>query len=622
MTNNQSLWRMALLPVWVGFVLIAAVPFLSIWRTGPQLGFFIESGSLLFVLLFVLASVLLGKNLSGSLKNVPRASWYFLAMAAFWAIQARALNVVYVGLSDVVAWIFVGYALLAWACRAWIKRVGQEPIVAILAWALVLGALAQSVVGWLQYTDLAGHFSGYLMYRQGIVEGQLGQRNHFGHYMMWGVLSCAWLWGQKRLHGILALILLMNFSAVMALTGSRTIFAYVLGLALLLPVWRVFADKSHNRHIATLALAGIGVVLAQFFVEDLMRFFSQNAALESAAERLNNHAFGGSGRNYEWQKAWQIFLSAPLWGHGWGSYAYQGFLLDVYPNGFRPYETNVLFTHSHNSFLNLLAEMGLLGTVLVLGGMVWAISGSLKQPRSSASLLLLALMSVSLLHSVLEYPLWYVYFLSAFALFICLHDNPPNTENTHSGSLKREKIGIALATALCLAMLAGTVRLAFAYADLNRFARTGGNLVEKNEKIMGLRHISQTQPILRYYADLSLLEYLNPHSTNQPKWAYRVARDNALFRPYANAHHWGFTAYQQGEIETAQQWLQHMYRYYPSKMPYYGSIVMNAPHYPKLRDDYTRICQDYYRRIQQTSQCAEGLPPNPQTKAASRQPEM
>lgn len=612
MTNHHVKNKEILLFVaTMGFSLMAIVPFLSIWRTGPQSGFFIESGSLIFALLFVLATAILSWNaLSGCLNRVPRASWYFLAMAAFFAIQARAMDVVYVGQSDMVAWTLVVYALLAWACRGFVNRLGQTQVVEILAWVLLLGATLQSVVGWLQYTDWARYFSGYLMYRPNIVEGQLGQRNHFGHYLMWGVLATAWLWAQKRLAAIWAVALLLNLSVVMSFTGSRTIFAYVLGLAIVLPIWRVLAGKNSTRTVLILALAGALVGVAQFAVEPMMQLFSPNAGMESAAERLNTNAFDGSGRNYEWKKAWQVFLSAPMWGYGWGSYAYQGFMLDAYPNGFRPYETSVLFTHSHNSFLNVLAEMGVVGFALILGGVVWLISGCLKV-RNSASLLLLTLLSVSLLHSAVEYPLWYIYFLTVFGLFLSLLPEKSDESNHDSGSRANAKITLTMMSAVALAMLIGVVRLAWVYADLNRYSAMSQDTVKKNQNLMGLLQISRNEPMLAYYADLSLLNYLNPKDKPQPEWAYEVARKSSLFRPYANAHHWGFVAYQRGEVATAREFMRAMYRYYPTKMPYYGSVIMQSPHYEGLREDYAKICRAYYQAIKQPSECAEALPPNP-----------
>lgn len=597
----------------IGFALITVAPFLSIMRVGPQSGFFIESGSLIGVLLFVLvAAGLSGNWLSGSLKTLPRASWYFFAVAIFFAVQARVMDVVYVGQSDMVAWSLVVYGLLAWACRGFIRQLGQEQVVEVLAWVLVLGAAMQSVVGWLQYTDLARYFSGYLMYRPNVVEGQLGQRNHFGHYMMWGVLATAWLWSQKRLAATWAMLLLLNFAVVMSFTGSRTIFAYVLGLAVLLPLWRALAGKSSNRTVMILGLASALVAVAQFAVEPIIQLFNQSAGMESAAERLNSNAFGGSGRNYEWKKAWQVFLSAPLWGYGWGSYAYQGFILDAYPTGFRPYETGVLFTHSHNSFLNMLAEMGIVGCVLIFGGMAWLVSGCLKT-RNSASLLLIGLMSVSLLHSVVEYPLWYIYFLSAFCLFLCLLPEQSDTQPDETSATK-SRITLILVSISAVAILCGMLRLAFVYDDLMRYASSTSDTLKKNQNLMGLLNISRTEPMLGYYADLSLLSHLNPHDSPQPDWAYEVTKNSTLFRPYANAHHWGFVAYQRGEVDTAREFMRQMYRYYPSKMAYYGNVIMMSPHYEGLREDYLKSCREYYQSIKQPPECAEGLPPNPNKK--------
>lgn len=597
----------------IGFSFMVIVPFLSIWRTGPQLGFFIESGSLILVLLFVLTTAFLSSSLlSGCLKTIPNVSWYFLAMAAFFAIQARVMDVVYVGQNDMVAWSLVIYALLGWACRGLINRLGQEQVVEILAWVLLLGATIQSLIGWLQYTGFAKYFSDYLMYRPNIVEGQLGQRNHFGHYLMWGALATGWLWAQKRLAAKWAILLLLNLAIVMSFTGSRTIFAYVLGLAVLLPIWRILAGKSNHHTVLILALVVGVVATAQFLVEPIIQLVNQNAGMESAAERLSNHAFDGSGRNYEWKKAWQIFLSAPMWGYGWGSYAYQGFILNVYPSGFRPYETSVLFTHSHNSFLNMLAEMGLVGCALIFGGMAWLISGCLKT-RNSASLLLISLLMVSLLHSMVEYPLWYIYFLTVFCLFLCLLPEK-SVVQINSGSKDYSKITLVIMSGGALVLLMGVLRLTWVYGDLNRYAVSTNDVVKKNKNLMGLLKISRTEPMLAYYADLSLLGHLNPHNKPQPDWAYEVARKSSLFRPYANAHHWGFIAYQHGEVATAREFMQQLYHYYPTKMSYYGSVIMLSPHYEGLRADYTAVCHAYYQSLKQLPQCAESLPANPNQK--------
>ena len=602
--NRENLFAREMLPLWLGLVLVAVVPLLSIWRVGPLSSFFLESGSLLCCLAFVLLALF-----SGSLKTkIPPASYYFAALAVFWAAQARLMALPYVGVSDMAAWSFAVLALLCWACRGWTAAVGTERALSALAGALVAGCVFQAAIGWLQYTGAAAAFKGLLMFRSGIVEGQFGQRNHFAHYLMWGVLSAGWLWSQRRLHWAAALALAAFFAATMGLTGSRTVFGYVLAMAVLLPAYRLFSGCLSSRAAWGLGVAAALVLAGQFAVEPVLQMFQDSSAITSAAERISHGAqLEGSGRGYEWRKAWQIFLSAPWFGYGWGSYPLQGFLTDVYPTGFRPYENGVLFTHSHNSFLNLLAEMGIVGTTLVLGGLTWAVRGCFQRANAPYGLFLLALMAVSLVHSALEYPLWYVYFLSVFALFAGFSPSASARESkTVSGSLK---IRYAAVAAVALLTAGGIVRLGFAYQHLRSVSGSAGSdPVKRADNIIGLLTIAKTEPMLRYYAQLQLVNYIDPESSHMPDWAEQTAREALRFRPYANAQRYAFAAYRAGHTAEAREWMKQMYRYYPAKMPAYARPIMNTDYYPELRGDYTAACRAYYKSIGETPVCAEALP--------------
>ncbi|MDK4683393.1 Wzy polymerase domain-containing protein [Kingella negevensis] len=600
---NHSLFSRQTWPLWLGVLLVAVVPQLSIWRTGPLSSFFLEAGALLFALVFVVLTAV-----SGSLKSkLPDSSWYFLILAAFWAVQARAMNLPYLGMSDMVSWTFVIIALMCWACRSWVLKLGAERVISVLAGALLVGSLAQATVGWLQYTGWASKFSGYLMYRAGIVEGQLAQRNHFAHYLMWGVLSAGWLWSQRRLAAWLALPAMFYIAATMGLTGSRTVFGYMLAMLLLLPVYRVISGCKSNHTVLMLGIAAAVVLLCQFAIEPALALF-RDANLTSAAERISHGSqIEGSGRGYEWRKAWMTFLSAPLLGHGWGSYSLYGFLTNAYPTTFRPYENNVLFTHSHNSFLNLLAEMGIVGTALVLVGLLYSVRGSLKRANSPNGVFLLALLSVSLVHSVLEYPLWYIYFLVPFALFIGFTP-PADNEETQplSGSLKIYNAAALIAVAF---LVTGIVRLGFAYETLRKFSGSSNvSVVERTDNIVGLLTIAKTEPMLRYYAQLQLANYVNPMDSRMPEWALEHIGETMQYRPYANAHKYAMAAYRAGKIKEAKDWMILMYHYYPSKMPAYASPIMNTDYYPELREDYTRECKAYYASINKLPICAEALP--------------
>lgn len=592
--------------LWLGLFLVAVLPFLSIWRVGPLPSFFLEIGSLLGALAFFLMTV--G---AGCLRGVavPRASWYFVGMAIFWAIQARWLNLTYAGMSDMVSWTFMVLALMCWACRGWTEHLGTEQAVSLLASVIVAGCVVQAAIGWLQYTGLASHFSGYLMYRKGIVEGQLAQRNHFAHYLMWGVLCSAWLWSQRRLSAGIASALVLFFAATISLTGSRTVFAYILMLTAWLPIYRIIGGRESTRPVIGLALAAFVVLVSQYAVEPMLNWISSTNQVQTAAERMVGSQIEGSGRGYEWRKAWQIFLSAPLFGYGWGSYSLYGFLENVYPTGFRPYENNVLFTHSHNSFLNLLAEMGLVGTTLILGGLAWAVKGSLQRINQPVGGLLIALMGISLVHSALEYPLWYIYFLSAFTLFIGFSPAPQTKSNRPKGQSSLHFLLPYVAALFAVFIAIGILRLASAYQELRQFSGNPETLpTKRTQQIVGLLRIAKTEPMLRHYAQFQLSSFINPNDATQPEWAEEALREALQYRPYANAYKYALVAYQAGKIEDARDWMRLMYHYYPAKMPAYAAPIMNTNHYLELRDDYTRTCQAYRQAVPSAPLCAEALP--------------
>lgn len=581
-------------PFWIGLLSVVVLPFLSIYRVGPLSSFYLESGSLIGVLLLVLLTLI-----SGCLKaSVPRATVYFLLLAVFWAAQARIMGLTYPGLSDMTAWSFVILALGAWAVQSWVARLGLERAVSLLAFALLLGCLLQSVIGWLQYTDLAAHFKGILMYRRGIVEGQLAQRNHLGHYLMWGVLAAAWLGAQRRLPTWLSVVFVALFASVMALTGSRTVLAYVLVIMMLLPLVGIISGSLLSR--TTLAFLGavLMVLVFQLALEPLLSLFQSDVT--SAVERLEHSSFGGSGRSYEWQKAWQVFLSAPWFGYGWGSYALQGFLSNVYPTGFRPYEGNVLFTHSHNSLLNLLAEMGLVGTLLVLLGLGYSVLGCLKREHNQAGLFILALLSVSFTHSLLEYPLWYIYFLSVFALMVGF---APSMRAHYPPALSAWQKWSVLA--LVLVLMGGIVRLGFAYHRLTNVSGSAKTMVQKSENIVELLTIAKTEPMLRYYAQLQLMNYIQADDKYMPDWANEAAGEAMRYRPFANAYKWALVAERTGQEQEARQWMQKMYQYYPTKFQAYGNAIMKEPYYFALRADYKQYCQAYFASIKQPENCVQ-----------------
>src|SRR5690606_32076970 len=79
---------------------------------------------------------------------------------------------------------------------------------------------------------------------------------------------------------------------------------------------------------------------------------------------------------------------------------------------------SAMHEHAHNIFIHLLAETGIAGALLLLAG-VWAwLRGFQWRNITPEGWWLLALLAIIGIHSLLEYPLWYAYFLGPVALLL------------------------------------------------------------------------------------------------------------------------------------------------------------------------------------------------------------
>lgn len=374
----------AKLPIYIlpCFLWIGIIPFTFALRQQPSPDFYHDAAAAagLIVLLFLTA----GKKLFDV--KIPAISFLLFAMAAFWYLQARLMNLIYPGMNDIVSWIFILLAVSAWACRSLVAHFGQERIVTLFAWSLLIGSLLQSCIVVIQFAGWEDTplFQNIIVYSgQGVI-GHIGQRNNLGHYLMWGILASAYLNGQRKIPAALGVICLIMQTAVLGLVNSRTILTYIAAIALILPFWYFRSDKSNRRTMLGIAAAVFLTALFQFSMNTILETFT-GIRYETAVERVANGGFTDLPRQIEWNKALAAFQSAPIFGHGWNSFAQQTFLINAEQHNIYDNLLSNLFTHSHNIVLQLLAEMGISGTLLVAATLLTGIAGLLKRPLTPAT---------------------------------------------------------------------------------------------------------------------------------------------------------------------------------------------------------------------------------------------
>jgi O-antigen ligase len=294
------------------------------------------------------------------------------------------------------------------------RELGLERVVTTLARFIVAGAAASAVIGWAQHID-SDALGALMMPRSPIrVWANLGQSNQLADYLSLGLVSTAYLYAAGKMRVRWAAPILLALTYILSLTGSRASWVYLLGLTALSGVFFVLDRSQINRRLlwfsgaALLALAVVPWLVIQL----------APAGMEwapNASARLDPEVFAAEERPRIWKAAWMMFEQAPVLGVGLRRFVWHHFVLNAQ---FPPPRVVGFTDHAHNLPLHVLAEMGLVGTILLVATAVWWVVGLLRQPRTAAHWWVWGAALVLTVHSMLEYPLWYTFFLGAAAVVL------------------------------------------------------------------------------------------------------------------------------------------------------------------------------------------------------------
>lgn len=392
------------------------IPFLQPVHRFPLTAFYSEW--LAFALGLAAAAPLLRRE-SWRDAALPAVALAPLGLIAVLGIQLALGRVPYAG-QALMAGLYLLWALLLIVVGQWLRReVSLAPVATFLAWFLLVGGFLHALVGLAQHYGLHEPPLDALVARRQLASifGNLGQLNHYAASLTFALASTAYLYCRGGLPVAVAAGAAALFLAVLALAGSRSPWLYLaalLGLALLLD--KLQRSGESRRLAAFVACLLPGFVAAQGFVTlPFMRPAGESVV--TSMDRLFQVASGIEPRLQLWGEGWQMFLGAPLIGTGFGQFAWEHFLSQAASGA-----TTVhgVYNHAHNIFVQLLAETGLTGALIVaVAAGVWI--ADLRNVKVAPELWwLLALLSVIGIHSVLEYPLWYAYFLGMAALLLGL----------------------------------------------------------------------------------------------------------------------------------------------------------------------------------------------------------
>ncbi|WHZ10018.1 MAG: O-antigen ligase family protein [Burkholderiaceae bacterium] len=393
--------------------------------------------------------------------------------------------------------------MFSWACAALLlllcvhlpRRALTGALVRAAAWAWLVAGLISSLIGIAQYLGLGGRLLPWVNQTLlGQAFGNLRQRNQFATLTCIALAALLWLAttrGARRARsaglasgtaapahggepsgrvaldaarashapwlrrwrsgaegaarwlpgwpGWLAAALL---AAGNAAASSRTGLLELVALCLLYAVWRGWREPALRRLLLA-ALAGY--FLAALVLPWIAGFGPFGGG---AFERLREGVPGCQSRLALWGNVLQLIAERPLAGWGWGGLAYAQYI-----TLFHGVRFCALLDNAHDLPLQLAVTFGVPAALLVCGAFVWWVWRQRPWAEFDARRRLAwSVVALILLHSLVEYPLWYGPFQTAFALclFWLLRTAPGkkfNKKPATGQSLSAQRAITAIATA-------------------------------------------------------------------------------------------------------------------------------------------------------------------------------
>lgn len=513
------------LPLLLALVAIFTLPALNNLHYDPQPQFWAE----ISVAWAIIASFIWLLLTSTSL-NIPAISLPLSAFALYLSTQPWLLHIDFPGLNYIAALEMLLGVFLAISINTWQQLYGRQVLVGYLCLALLIGGILQSAIGFIQYSNTYSYFGSLIFFDSAHpttnIFGHFGQRNHYAHYLSWSCLALVYIYQQRRIPGWLFSLLLAWLAFSLTLSASRSVIFYFSAAVIISSGYHWLKRSNDSQRLWRLLLCTcLTLILFEYFYPILHHLISSQHNFSSGLGRLDSQ--GGTGRRgVEWAKAWLVFKAHPLWGLGWNEYAQQSVALHpLFPNA----ELNSgLFTNCHNLILQLLAECGVVGTIIVLSGIIWSLCRTYAAAFNSETLILTTMLATTLIHSLDEYPLWYLYFLAGLITFLAT--DPPLFKLK-----RRQAISLFILPVLGFSIL--MLRGSWIFDTLVDYSDVPDTPQAFKHQADYLQQLVAQNGLLAYHASYTLDNYINvdtPLTNNlfTLNQQYQATKRLASFHPY------------------------------------------------------------------------------------------
>jgi len=441
------------------------------------------------------------------------------SIAASFLIALPWLNPFALGPSPgVVPWLVTFAATLALVvCASLRSTSGELPPAASFAgrWAgpaaraWLLAGLVSSLIGLIQYFGAAAVLGGWVSQTMpGEAFANLRQRNQFASLTNIALAALIWLARQRGAAAPRQWIPLAG-AALLAIgnaaSSSRTGLLEMLALCALLGAWGAWRQPLVLRLLLTALLA---YAVATLVLPWLLGF---DPAAHGMLARLRGGELACASRKVLWSNVLDLIAQKPWLGWGWGELDYAHYAT-LYTG---PRFCDIL-DNAHSLPLHLAVELGIPVALLVCGlGAWWAVRQRPWCEADTARQLAWSVLAVIMLHSMLEYPLWYGPFQVAFGFCVLLLCGGATGPSRFAASRVSAFKGV----------LAGILMLCCAYAawDYHRISQIY-RLPQDRDAAYREGTLSKIRDSWLFHRQVSFAELsLTPLTRDNAQWTFNTA---------------------------------------------------------------------------------------------------
>lgn len=258
----------------------------------------------------------------------------------------------------------------------------------------------------------------------------LGQPNNLATLICWGLVAVWRAYLGQKLRGSVAILAALYLLFGVALTQSRTGWLMVASLGAAAALFRApLQTRRYGRWL---------LVLVVIFVVDVWAMDGLSKALHrDALDTLPDRLAAGT-RLAHWRALAEAISQRPWFGWGWGQV---GVAQQVVAPNLPPVPE--LIGYSHNLVLDLFVWNGApIAVLVVLSMLAWGVSVG-NRLRTAADVFPYLAIGVLVIHSLLEYPHSYAYFLLPAGLMVGALSSP-SVASTPRIRVPRAAIGVVV----------------------------------------------------------------------------------------------------------------------------------------------------------------------------------